>query len=387
MMCSEPRSDLEGRSVARPWAAELGQVSRLAVFRALNLGDMLCFVPALRAIRAAWPEAHICLIGLESARPVVERFPELVDELILFPGDPAFPEKPVAHDALPGFYRDIRSRRFDLILQMHGSGPQSNDIVGRMQPKQWAGFIPAGAAAEPHLLPWPDTLHEVHRYLALLQHLGLAAEDDGLSLPVSAEEEQAAKLLALRYGLQLERTVCIHGGARLASRRWPLERYAQVARSLGMEGWHIALTGSEEEGPLASQLQRMAAGAGIKVEVLCGQTPLGVLAALIRTSRLLICNDTGISHVAAAVQAASVVIASGSDVRRWAPLNERLHTVLHSDPPCRPCAYDVCPVGHVCALGVHVDQVMYEAHNRLSASDDGPKAMAHTSYAGAGARV
>lgn len=334
----------------------------IVVFRALNLGDMLCAVPALRALRAGFPNAHIGLIGLESARPVLQRFPRYVDELVMFPGDHAFPEQPVRQNDLPGFYREMRTRAFDLMLQMHGSGGHSNRIVQDMAPAQWAGFVPdASQEIAGRLLHWPDHLHEVHRYLALLKHLGLPADDDAVELPVSAEDEREAGLLAAQCGLRLDRTVFIHAGARLASRRWPIERYAAVAGALAAEGWQIALTGSAGEHAMAQQLK--AAGGGFVN--LCGMTGLGTLAALLRRGRLLICNDTGISHVAAGVRARSVVIASGSDVARWAPLDRQRHTVIHAPMPCRPCGYDVCPIGHPCALGVQVGQVLAEARQQL----------------------
>jgi ADP-heptose:LPS heptosyltransferase len=82
---------------------------------------------------------------------------------------------------------------------------------------------------------------------------------------------------------------------------------------------------------------------------------------------MLVCNDTGISHLAAAVRLPSVVIASGSDVARWAPLDTGLHRVLHTPMPCRPCSYFACPIGHPCALGISIGQVMEQAQLQLGA--------------------
>jgi ADP-heptose:LPS heptosyltransferase len=93
---------------------------------------------------------------------------------------------------------------------------------------------------------------------------------------------------------------------------------------------------------------------------LSGRTTLGAVAALIARARLLVCNDTGVSHVAAAMRTPSVVIACGSDPRRWAPLNRELHRVLYQDIACRPCAHRECPIGHPCALGVSVHEVLDE---------------------------
>jgi ADP-heptose:LPS heptosyltransferase len=339
---------------------------RVAVFRALNLGDLLCTVPALRALREALPTAWISLVGLESARPVVARFRHYVDELILFPGDPAFPEQAVRSAELPHFYRGMAARQFDLALQWHGSGARSNILVQAMAPRRWGGFVPDSAQEQPgRLMAWPNSLPEAQRYLAHLAYMGVPADDDALEFPITASDEQEADAVAQAERMALDRCVFIHPGARLASRRWPLSRYAEVARALADDGWHIALTGSKDEQSLAQELLALIGDAGEPVTNLCGKTSLGALAVLLRRGRLLVCNDTGISHVAAAVQAPSVVIASGSDVARWAPANGRLHTVLHAPMDCRPCAHDVCPIGHPCAYAITTDEVLSHARARL----------------------
>ena len=338
---------------------------RIAVFRALNLGDFLCAVPALRALRRAAPRARITLIGLESIRPCIGRFGRYVDELVDFPGDPGFPEQAARLSALPDFYREMRARHFDLALQMHGSGTRSNAIVQALGALQWAGFVPDRLRRTPLLMAWPDRQPEVMRYLALLEYLGLpAGEDARLEFPVDAEDHAQADDLAVRTGFDPARTVFMHPGARLASRRWPPARFATVGRRLAGQGWRIAVTGSRAERPLTAEV---VAGIGRQALDLGGMTELGTLASLLGRAPLLICNDTGISHVAAAVRARSVVIASGSDVGRWAPLDTARHTVLHADMPCRPCAHDRCPVlGHPCATRVDAEQVLRAAQIQLA---------------------
>lgn len=338
------------------------QPRKIAVFRALNLGDFLCSVPALRALRRAAPRAQITLIGLESVRPCIHRFSRYINNLVDFPGDPSFPEQTARLSALPEFYHDMQAQNFDLALQMHGSGVQSNAIVQALGATQWAGFVPSKSEQTSRLMAWPDEQPEIKRYLALLEYLGLPEEGVDMEFPLEAEDHARADELAARVHMDLGRTIFMHPGARLASRRWPLRRFAEVGRRLAGEGWQIAVTGSDAERPLTSELR---AAIGDSAIDLGGVTGLGVLASLLQRARLLICNDTGVSHVAAAVRARSVIIASGSDVMRWAPLDTSRHTVLHAAMPCRPCAYDHCPIGHPCALAISADQVVRTALGQL----------------------
>ena len=336
---------------------------RVALFRALQLGDMLCAVPALRALRRAWPDAHITLIGLPWAARFVERYSTLIDELVIFPGAPGFPEQEETDAGLPQFYATMRARHFDLALQLHGSGGPANDIVKHFGARACAGFHQPHEATEPGFIAWPDDLPEPHRYLALVRALGIDADDDTLWFPLSLHDRCEYEALEAKHGIEPERLILLHPGAQLPSRRWPPARFAEVADALSARGWQIAITGTSNEAAItAAVLGAMAAPA----LHLTGATTLGGLAALVARARLVVCNDTGISHIAAATRTPSVVIASGSDTRRWAPLDHERHRVLADYPSCRPCAYRTCPYGHECALNVSVPQVTSTARAMLA---------------------
>jgi ADP-heptose:LPS heptosyltransferase len=329
---------------------------RIAIFRALQLGDMLCSVPALRALRRAVPHAHIALIGLPWAQAFIERYPDLLHELIVFPGAPGFPEQREDGTALPAFIDAMRDRGFDLAIQLHGSGGVANDIVCSFNARGNAGFVKhdeiqrAGCFVE-----WPDTLPEPHRYLALTDAMGAPCESDALSFDLTAQDEAQWGALVAAHGIEPHRLVLIHPGAQLPSRRWPAARFAEVADTLAADGWQIAITGTAGEAELTAGVLELMAAPALH---LAGSTSLGSLAALVARARLVVCNDTGISHIAAAMRTPSVVVASGSDTRRWAPIDRERHRVLADYPPCRPCSYCLCPYGHECALNVSTAQVI-----------------------------
>ena len=333
----------------------LGHVQSVAVFRALQLGDMLCSIPALRALRTGFPSARITLVGLPSAAALLDHYPGLVDELLPFPGAPGMPEQPARADELGRFFATMRARRFDIAIQLHGSGEVTNPIVARLGARRMAGFVPPGMPAPSGFVPWPRALPEPLRYLRLTRALGLPDDGPALDFPLHAADEDEASALLAASGLLAGEYICLHAGARLASRRWPLANFARVGRCLVGRGWPLVLTGSADEVPLVAELRGALGGADPENQLVhdfAGRSSLGGMAALVANSRLLVSNDTGVSHIAAGLRHPSVIIASGSDVCRWAPLDAHRHRVLWSDAPCRPCAFDRCPHGHRCAWDV-----------------------------------
>ncbi|MBY4896082.1 glycosyltransferase family 9 protein [Cupriavidus sp. AU9028] len=370
---------------------------QIAVFRALQLGDMLVAVPALRALRKGEPDATITLIGLPWAASFAERFSALVDDHMAFPGAPGMPEQPVNDAQVDAFYAEARQRQFDLAIQLHGSGQLTNGIVRRLGARAMAGFRPAGSPApsmppagpgeapdDPYrdmptvtslaahrpretLIEWPEG-NEVERLAALPAALGYPVDGLHLDFPLSATDLAGFHLLAHLHGLQPGNYICVHPGARMQSRRWPIERFAAAAAALAKD-WKVVVTGTPDEAELA---ERLCQGLGPRAVNLCGRTDLGTMAAVVRHARLLLCNDTGASHIAAAMRTPSVVVSCGSDSARWAPLDASLHKVLADYPECRPCMHVVCPIGHVCARGIGVEQVVTTAMALASAPQSKP---------------
>jgi ADP-heptose:LPS heptosyltransferase len=297
---------------------------RILVFRALHLGDLLCAVPALRAIRAALPGAEITLLGLPWARSFVSRFPAYVDRFLEFPGFPGLPERPVAVGAVPRFLAAAQRMRFDLALQMHGSGRYSNELCYLLGARLTAGyFAPGEWCPDPQrFMPYPEDLPEIRRHLRLVSFLGIAPRGEELEFPLLAEDRSGLDALRAERSLPGGAYVCLHPGARAAERRWPARLFARLGDRLAGLGLHVVVTGTEAEREVAGAVVEAMRAHAVDVS---GRTSLGVLAALLAGARLVVCNDTGVSHLASALRVPSVVVFTESDPGRWAPLDRRLH--------------------------------------------------------------
>ncbi len=304
------------------------QPEHIAVFRALQLGDLLNAVPALRALRAAFPTARIAFVGLPWARSFVERFRHLLDDFISFPGYPGLPEQEPDMQGFSAFLQQVQDAGFDLAIQMHGSGTITNHLISFWGADHYAGFYEAGhfCPDEDTFLEYPDQEPERWRHLRLMEYLGIPLQGDSLEFPVRAQDWRELEELRTRFSIERE-YVCIHPGARKPDRRWSAQNFAAVADGLAALGYQIVLTGSQEEETLAATVAGQMKTPAVN---LAGKTTLGGLAALLQTSRLLVSNDTGISHVAAAVRAPSVILFSAPDHDRWAPADRQLHWTIQN---------------------------------------------------------
>lgn len=300
---------------------------RIAILRALpGLGDLLCAVPAFRALRVAFPAAHIVLVGLPSAKELVQRL-NYLDDWLEFPGFFGIPEVPFIPDQTALFLEQVQSFKFDLVFQMHGNGSCINQFILQFGARFSAGFFPSEQICpDPNwFLPYPEQEPEIWRLLRLLEFLNIPLQGDELEFPLEQVDWQAWSALAATHSLRQGNYVCIHPGASVGDKCWRPEHFAQVADMLAAQGLQIVLTGTEPEAMLA---RTVAEAMRFPVINLVGQTRLGTLAALLKNARLLICNDTGVSHLADALQVSSVVIFSNSDPQRWAPLDRQKHRVV-----------------------------------------------------------
>ncbi len=311
------------------------QPERIAVMRALpGLGDFLCFIPALRALRTAFPNSEVSLIGLPHIQPLARRFAHYVDELLIFPGFPGIGAYPVDRSRLVTFLTGARGC-FDLALQMHGSSEKSNHFVDLLGAKKVAGFFAPGQYCPnpTTFLPYPAEEAEINRHLRLLSFLGIPAQGTQLEFPLL--DYDLEKLLELPEALILEpgRYVCLHVGASRAEHCWSPHCFAVIADELARLGLQVVFTGTAaDQERVEAVIQCMSYDAFN----LCGRTTVGILAALFSGACLLISNDTGVAHLATALHTASVVLfMDAAAATSSAPFDRERHRVIEEAKPDR----------------------------------------------------
>ncbi|MGN6602672.1 MAG: glycosyltransferase family 9 protein [Ginsengibacter sp.] len=303
---------------------ELKDIKRIAVFRALQLGDMLCAIPAIKALRHGYPSASITLLGLPWASSLVERFSEYFDQFIHFPGYPGLPEQSFNEEDLESFLRKMRKENYDLLLQMQGNGTIVNRLVFQMGAKNVAGFYNEESQVNsPFFIKYPEKLPEVERHLSLMKRLGIGSQGKHLEFPITAKDQK--EFDALLLPVFPKNYICFHPGSRGTWRQWPPKYFAKIADHCIEKGFSAVITGTKAESDITSDVLKCMHHNAID---LTGKTSLGAIAVLIKNSFALVSNCTGVAHIADALDTPSIVISMDGEPNRWGPLDRKLHRVI-----------------------------------------------------------
>jgi ADP-heptose:LPS heptosyltransferase len=335
---------------------------RVAVLRASRIGDFINAYPAFQALRQSLPAAHLTLITLPMLVELARRNPAF-DAIEEFPGFPGVAEQLFDARRATRFFRRMQSRRFDLAIQLQGSGVHSNPFVLLIGAKATAGFIRDGdwPGLLDAALPLPQVGHEAERVLALTTFLGIPPAEPVPQMDLwDADRVAAESILA---GLP-QPWIGIHTTARDLTRRWPLERFVAAAAHLQahLGGTIVAIGEAQDQ----ETVEQALADGGLNFANLCGQTSLPVSAAVIESLALLVTNDTGPAHLAYALGTPTVTIFGGADPLRYGTLRPEHARMIAHPISCRPCELHICPIGTPCLHTVSVDEVVAAAEDLLS---------------------
>jgi heptosyltransferase-2 len=358
---------------------------RRIVVRGTNwLGDAVMTTPALLRLRGKFPDAHLALLTPEKLKDLWLRHPA-VDEIISFaPGEGIFSTG-----------KKLRAGNFDLALVLPNSPRSALEVffagipqrVGHARP--WRNYFltqavtartdavkmrkrsfreiqeiirqPVGQIQNSKLKTQNSPGHQIHEYLHLAAALGANPEPLAPQLSVTAEEIEMAKE-KFRLGKTSQPIFGLNPGAEYGpAKRWPVENFIAAAKALQKKtdcAW--ILFGGKDDVAIGNGIESAIRNPQSAIFNLAGKTSLRELMALLKSCRVLLTNDTGPMHVAAALGTPVVVPFGSTSPELTGPglPGDPRHRLLKSAAPCSPCFLRECPIDFRCLTGISVASVV-----------------------------
>jgi heptosyltransferase-2 len=366
------------------------------------LGDAVMTTPALQRLREAFPAAHITLLTPEKLADLWQRHPSL-DAVITFSRG----ESPWS------VARRLRAERFETALVLPNSPRSALEVwlariprrVGYARP--WCSWLltqtlgprpgkvqmpkrsvrevkrlirlPKAAPSLAAARPQDRAAHQIHDYLHLAATLGANPEPLPPRLEITVEELRAAETAVAQAVVRASGVPAGAGGTPALlglnpgaeygpAKRWPAENFAAVAREVSRKIGNCAWLafGGPGDWQICSEIARLA---GNGVLNMAGKTPLRQLMALLKLCRVVLTNDTGPMHVAAALGTPVVVPFGSTSPELTGPglPGDTRHQLLTSAAPCAPCFRRACPIDFRCMTGIrpeHVIEAVLQAISR-----------------------
>jgi lipopolysaccharide heptosyltransferase II len=309
-------------------------VKRVLVVRLRSIGDTVLSTPSLIALRRFLPDAEIDILVEDWVAPVLDGF-ESAGRLVTG-REGIFSRLATA--------REIRRRKYDVVLNLHG-GTTATFFVATSGARHRVGYQNYQYSfLYNHLLSSPkdfwkqERSHSAEQQLALLGFIGVPVDDRPKSrLDVSEKAlESAARKFADQEGKRLKDVgefVLIHPAAAFDTKEWAAENFARTAEFLKDKGLEIVAIATERE---RSVLENLRAASHATVHIFDNFT-LPEISALASRARLFVGNDSGIAHIAAAVNTPSVVIFGSSNRHHWKPWTDAPNEIVFEEFRCQPC--------------------------------------------------
>lgn len=297
-------------------------VRKIAVLRPSALGDCMFSLPALHALKAAYPGAEIVYLGRQMHAELMEGRPGPVDRVVVMPpiaGIGASPETDTG-SACEEFIEEMQREQFDLAIQMFGGGRYANPLVRRFGAKMTIGMRTPDAAPLDRCLPFAGAVNRRLQLLELAALAGAQAWPMEAPFAITARDRAlAAELLPLAPRQAL---VLIQPGATDRRRCWSAARFAAVADALTEENAVVAVHGTASEAPLVREI--IAAMHHDAID-LSARASLPALCGLIARATLVVSNDTGPLHLALEIGTPCVGIYWFTNLVESAPLRQAGH--------------------------------------------------------------
>jgi heptosyltransferase-3 len=341
-------------------------VERVLVVRLRSIGDTVLSTPSLFALKRFLPHASIDILLEDWVAPVLDGF-AYVDHVITL--------ERKSNSARARVARQLRANRYDVVYNLHG-GTTATLLARATGAKHRVGFETYQyARLHNQLAPssaslWGrDKTHSVEQQLALLGWTGVPVSDrpaTQLAVTETASFNIAAKLKAV--AVDDAQLAVIHPAAAFATKQWAADNFARVAEQLAAQGLKVVVITAANEVQLADELKRKTEAPVVAFTDLT----LPELTALLARARLFVGNDSGIAHMAAAVQTPSVVIFGSSNTAHWRPWVSpaTVAEVVLEEMECQPCHGYFCEkfAAPECIKRVPVERVIAATERVLRGS-------------------
>lgn len=323
---------------------------KILVIKLRYIGDVLLATPVFAALRARFPDCHLTALVNPGTEGVLRHNPDLNDTWVLERRDPV---KQLL------FLKKVQDGRFDTVIDLTDADRSAILAYASRAPRR-IGFNETGVwrgHCYTHIVK-ADTKSRprIERELCALQPLGIAPVATKPVLGTSPEDDRSALALLADMGIaQSQRFVLLQPGARYWFKAWPADRFAKLADLLAEQAsCRILIGGNAKERELGRQI---AAQARCAPAVLSGQTTLTLYAGLLKHASLVVSNDNGLMHMAAALGTPVVALFGPSDPAEWAPYGT-VAEVIYKGLDCRACFHPGCTRGEdSCMRQITVDEV------------------------------
>ncbi|OGX29243.1 MAG: lipopolysaccharide heptosyltransferase II [Omnitrophica WOR_2 bacterium RIFCSPHIGHO2_01_FULL_49_10] len=337
---------------------------RILIVRTDRIGDLLLSTPAIKAVREAYPGAHIAVMVQPYVEEIVDGNP-YIDEVILYDKD----NKHKGFFGSLGFIFELKGKKFDIAIILHPTDrsnliPFLAGIPERVGYDKKLGFLLTKRLKDTKHL---GEKHEIDYNFDVLRAVGIVAKDRTLYMPIKAEYERVIdRFMALNDIGSKDVIVAVHPGASCPSKRWPAYRFGRVADEL-MDKYNvrIVIIGGPSD---VKTVKEVGTGMLRSPMILSEEHSLGEVAALLKKCRLLISNDSGPVHIAVAVGTPVVSIFGrldpGLSPQRWGPVGPN-DIVIHKDVGCEECLAHNCKLSFKCLDAITVEDVLSAAERLL----------------------
>lgn len=343
-----------------------GPFQKILVIQTAFIGDVILTLPLIQVLKRNFQDAQIDVVATPQASGLFINHPA-IGRVIAF-------DKRGVDSGIGGFRRlknEIAEEHYELAVIPHRSLRSALLALLSRIPIRVGFNNSAGKWMFTHVVRYRSDKHEVERNLSLLGALGIQTADRELpSLYPCEEDRKAIDLLLRQSGTNGARTIlAMAPGTIWNTKRWPKERFAELARKLGEEGCSVVLIGSGEDRSLCDEIQQLAASRYVLNTA--GRLSLLQSAELIRRSGLIVSNDSAPMHMGVAVRT-PVIAVFGATVPAFgfSPYGDRDVIVETLGLKCRPCSIhggDSCPIKTFdCMMNIDAARVLHLVHETLS---------------------